>query len=68
LSVNDKININATTNRVSDVNYFKDITHNNTSASSLHSKIDAAYKDDDRNLTLSLFAETEQLVNSGTAA
>ena len=68
LSVNDKININATTNRVSDVNYFKDIAHNNTSASSLHSQIDAAYKDDDRNLTLSLFAETEQLIDGGTAA
>ncbi|MEO1890948.1 MAG: LPS assembly protein LptD [Candidatus Thioglobus sp.] len=68
LSVNDKININATTNRVSDVNYFKDIAHNNTSASSLHSQIDAAYKDDDRSLILSLFAETEQLINSGTTA
>jgi Organic solvent tolerance protein OstA len=51
---------------VSDVNYFKDIAHNNTSASSLHSQIDAAYKDDDRSLILSLFAETEQLINSGT--
>jgi Organic solvent tolerance protein OstA len=68
LSVNDKININATTNRVSDVNYFKDIAHNNTSASSLHSQIDATYKDDDRSLILSLFAETEQLINSGTTA
>ena len=68
LSVNDKININATTNRVSDANYFKDIAHNNTSASSLHSQIDASYKDDESNLALSLFAETEQLINSGTAA
>ena len=66
LSVNNKTNINIVTNRVSDVNYFKDIAHNNTSASSLNSQIDAAYKDDDRNLTLSLFAETEQLINSGT--
>jgi LPS-assembly protein len=68
LSVNNKTNVNIVTNRVSDVNYFKDISHNNTSASSLHSQIDAAYKDDDRNLTLSLFAETEQLINGGTAA
>lgn len=68
LSINDKTNINIITNRVSDVNYFKDIAHNNTSASSLHSQVDAAYKDDERNLTLSLFAETEQLINSGSAS
>lgn len=68
LSVNDKININANTNRVSDADYFKDIAHSNTSDSSLHSQIDASYKDDERNLALSLFAETEQLINSGSAA
>jgi LPS-assembly protein len=68
LTVNNKTNVNIVTNRVSDINYFKDIAHNNTSASSLHSQIDAAYKDGDRNLTLSLFAETEQLINSGTSA
>ncbi len=68
LSLNDKTNVNLTNNRVSDADYFKEIAHNNTSASSLHSKIDAAYKDDDRNLTLSLYAETEQLINGGTAA
>ena len=68
LSVSNKTNINIVSNRVSDADYFKDIAHNNTSASSLRSQIDAAYKDDDRNLTLSLFAETEQLINGGTAA
>lgn len=68
LSINDKTDVNLTTKRVSDVNYFKDIAHDNTSASSLHSQIDAAYKDDDNNLELSLFAETEQLINSGSAA
>ena len=68
LSVNDKTDINIATNRVSDADYFKDIAHNNTSASSLHSQIDASYKDDERNLALSLFAETEQLVNGGSAA
>jgi len=68
LSLNDKTNVNLTINRVSDSDYFKDIAHNNTSASSLRSQIDVAYKDDDRNLTLSLFSETEQLINGGTAA
>ncbi len=66
LSVDDKTNINVMANRVSDLNYFKDITHNNTSVSSLYSQVDASYADVDRNLELSLFAENEQLINSGS--
>ena len=68
LLVNEKTNVNIKTNRVSDSNYFKDIAHDNTSASSLLSEIDVSYNDDDRNLTVSGFAETEQLINSGSAS
>ena len=67
LSVDDKINVNLNTDRVSDANYYKEIVHNNTSASSLHSEVDASYKDVDRNIELSLFAENEQLINGGSA-
>ncbi len=68
LLVNEKTNVNIKTNRVSDSNYFKNIAHDNTSASSLISQIDASYKDDDHNLTVSGFTESEQLINSGSAS
>ena len=68
LSLNEKTDLNITSNRVSDVDYFKDIVHNNISSSALNSHIDASYKDMDRGLELSLFAESEQLINSGSAS
>lgn len=67
ISLNDKTDLNLTANRVSDANYFKDIAHDNTSTSALHSHIDLTYKDEDRNLDMALFAENEQLVNSGSS-
>lgn len=67
LSVNDKIDIALKLNRVSDVNYFEDIALRDTSKSSLRSEIDVSYRDNEDDLTLSLFAESEQLVNNGTA-
>ncbi len=66
LSINDRINLAAKVNRVSDVDYFKDIALGNTAESSLRSEINATYKDNERDLALSLFAESEQLVNNGT--
>lgn len=66
LSINDKIDIALKVNRVSDKDYLEDIAHNNVSQSSLRSEINTSYKDEN-DLTLSLFAESEQLVNNGTA-
>jgi LPS-assembly protein len=68
LSLNEKTNLNIISNRVSDTDYFKDIVHNNTSSSALNSHIDASYKDKERGLELSLLAESEQLINSGSAS
>ena len=67
LSLNDKTELNITTNRVSDVDYFKQIAHTNTSGSALNSKVDLTFEDADKNLNMVFFAESEQLINSGTA-
>ena len=68
LSINDKTNVNLATKRVSDIDYFKEIAHDNTSASALNSHIDVSYNDEQKNLNLAFFAETEQLINSGSAS
>ena len=67
LSLNEKTELNITTKRVSDQNYFKDIAHTNTSASSLNSHIDLTYNNDENNLSAAVFAESEQLINNGSA-
>ena len=67
LSLNDKTELNITTNRVSDKDYFKEIAHTNTSGSALNSKVDLTFEDADKNLNMVFFAESEQLINSGTA-
>ncbi|MBT3195796.1 MAG: LPS-assembly protein LptD, partial [Candidatus Ruthia sp.] len=68
LSINEKTELSLTANRVSDTKYFEEIAHSNTSATALHSHVDLVYADKDQNLNIALFAENEQLVNSGTAA
>ncbi|SMN15009.1 Organic solvent tolerance protein precursor [uncultured Candidatus Thioglobus sp.] len=67
LILNEKTELNVTTNRVSDKDYFKEIAHSNTSASALNSHIDLTFNDADQDLKLAFFAESEQLVNSGIA-
>ncbi|MBE8190143.1 MAG: LPS-assembly protein LptD, partial [Candidatus Thioglobus sp.] len=67
LSINAEIDLGLKVNRASDEDYFEDIAHKNTSESSLRSEIDITYKDDE-NLTLAVFAESEQLINRGVAA
>jgi LPS-assembly protein len=67
LSLNDKTKLNIATNRVSDVDYLKQIAHTNTSGSALNSKVDLTFEDADKNLNMVFFAESEQLINSGTA-
>ncbi|MEJ6558203.1 MAG: LPS assembly protein LptD [Candidatus Thioglobus sp.] len=68
LSINDKTELNLVTNRVSDKDYFKEITHSDTSATALHSHIDLTYADEAQDLNMAVFAETEQLINNGSAA
>ncbi|BBB22707.1 LPS-assembly protein [Abyssogena phaseoliformis symbiont OG214] len=68
LSLNAKTDLSIVTNRVSDSDYFKEIVHSNTSDSELQSHIDLSYKDQKQNLTMFLFAESEQLINNGSAS
>ena len=68
LSINEKTKFSLATNRVSDKDYFKEISHGDTSSSALYSHLDLNYKDDNQNLNIDLFAENEQLVNTGVAA
>ena len=68
LSLNDKTALALNTHRVSDVNYFKEVAHNNTSADSLISTLTLTHQDPDQQLTMGLVSENEQLVNSGSAA
>ena len=67
LSLNDKTELSLVANRVSDQNYFKEITHGDTSDSALFSHLDLNYADTEQNLEIALFAENEQLINNGTA-
>lgn len=64
VSLNAKTDLNIVTNRVSDSDYFKEIAHNNTSDSKLQSHVNLSYKDQKQNLTMSLFTESEQLINN----
>ncbi len=68
LPLNAKTDLSIVTNRVSDSDYFKEITRNNTSDSELQSHVDLSYKDQKKNLTMSLFVESEQLINNGSAS
>ncbi|MDB3893753.1 LPS assembly protein LptD [Candidatus Thioglobus sp.] len=68
LSINEKTKFSLATNRVSDKDYFKEIAHSDTSATALHSHIDLTYADEAQDLSVAVFAETEQLINSGSAS
>ena len=68
LSLNDKTELSLVTNRVSDKDYFKEITHGGTSDTALNSHFDLNYTDDSQNLNIALFAENEQLINTGSAS
>ncbi len=63
VSLNAKTDLNIVTNRVSDSDYFKEIAHSNTLDSELQSHVNLSYKDQKQNLTMSLFTESEQLIN-----
>jgi LPS-assembly protein len=68
LSLNDKTALNIISKRVSDKQYFKEISHDNTRETSLISSVDLAYKNKENNLSASIFAESEQLVGHNNDA
>ena len=65
LTLNKRTKLNIVTSRVSDTDYFKEITHEDTSVSSLDSHANLLYDDEKRNLYFSVFSENKQLINSG---
>lgn len=65
LALSKNIKLETLTKRVSDKQYFKEITHNNISLDTLQSYVNLTYKNN--GLGVSVFSESEQLVNNGTA-
>ena len=65
LDINENIHFSARFNRVSDINYFKEIAHNNTDAERLNSHIKVSYTGPGWDL-VELLAEDEQVVNDGS--
>ena len=68
LTLNKRAKLSIVTNRVSDAQYFNEITHDNTSVSSLDSHANLLYDDEKRNLYFSVFSESKQLINSDSEA
>ncbi len=64
LSLNNRTKLNVINKRVSDKQYFKEISHNDTDKTSLTSSINLFYKNKERNVDISMFAESEQLVGN----
>jgi LPS-assembly protein len=60
-------NLSIVVKQVSDKDYLKDMTDRGTSSSALLSHLDLTYQEVNKNLDISLFAESEQLINNGTA-
>ncbi|SMM98984.1 Outer membrane protein Imp, required for envelope biogenesis / Organic solvent tolerance protein precursor [uncultured Candidatus Thioglobus sp.] len=65
LSLGENIKLETVSKRVSDKQYFKEIAHKDTSIDTLQSYVNLTYKNN--GLGLSVFSESEQLVNDGTA-
>ena len=66
LDISDKIHLSAKYHRVSDSKYFEEIARTNTDIKTLKSSLNYSYTDKDKNLSLSLLTEDEQVVNAGT--
>jgi LPS-assembly protein len=72
MTINDKTQLSAQYNRVSDSDYFKEIARTNiidrtnTKATALTSHIKLSYDDQENNLSAALLSEDEQVVNNGT--
>jgi len=68
LDLDTKTHFSAKYSRVSDPQYFKDISRSNTNESSLISHLKVTYEDEDNDLLMEVLTEHEQLVNGGSAA
>jgi LPS-assembly protein len=67
MQLNEKTSVSVGINRVSDSNYFKEISHSNTSLSALNSYIGLKYYDKDDELSISALSESEQTLSSSSS-
>jgi len=65
---NTSSNLGIVVKKVSDKNYLKDIADGDTSSLALLSHLSLNYQETDKNLDVSLFSESEQLINNGVAS
>ncbi len=68
LSLTEKTKLNIVTKRVSDKQYFKEVSYNNTGATELTSSVNLAYENKEKNINAAIFAESEQLVGNNNDA
>jgi len=67
LDIGEKTHVSAKYNRVSDIEYFKEIAHSDTGLERLLSHFEITYEDKESHFNIGLLTEDEQLVNSGAA-
>ena len=65
MDINEKIHFSAQYSRVSDSEYFKEISRTNTDEKTLKSNIKLSYADEENSLTAALLTEDEQVINAG---
>ena len=67
LDISDKTHVSTKYHRVSDADYFKEISHSDTGLERLLSHFEITYEDKESHLNIGLLTEEEQLVNSGAS-
>jgi len=65
MDISEKIHFSAQYSRVSDSEYFKEISRTNTDEKTLKSFIKLTYDDEENNLSAALLTEDEQVINAG---
>ncbi|MDB4026321.1 LPS assembly protein LptD [Candidatus Thioglobus sp.] len=65
MTINDKTQLSAQYSRVSDSDYFKEVSRTNTDEKTLKSNIKLSYTDEENSLTAALLTEDEQVINAG---
>jgi LPS-assembly protein len=67
LELSEKTHLTANFYRVSDAKYFQEIERSNTDIESLKSNLSLNYNDLDKDFSIALLTENEQIVNAGAA-
>jgi len=65
MDISEKIHFSAQYSRVSDSEYFREISRTNTDEKTLKSHIKLSYVDEENNLSAALLTEDEQVINAG---